>query len=154
MKKLASVFFAITLLFSTVGAVVFVNDTAVEAKSYKSGKRGFQQPSKYNNNNNYNNNYQQNQNQNKIQQDKTTNSSTWTNTTKNTTGSKGGFMRGLVAGGIAGLLFGSLFSNMGPIGNILGFFVNVVAILLIVYLVLKIYYAMKRKNEAHDQWRR
>lgn len=146
MKKLASVFFALTLLFSTVGAIILVNDTAVEAKSYKSGKRGFQQPSKNNNN------YQQNQNN--FQQDKNTNSSSWTKTTKNTTGSKGGFMRGLVAGGIAGLLFGSLFSNMGALGSLLGFIVNVAAILLIVYLVLKIYYAMKRKNEAHDQWRR
>lgn len=151
MKKIAMMMFAFTLLFSTVGSVILLTtDDVAEAKSYRSGKKGFQQP--------YKNNNQKDQN--KIQQDKDTNSSSVTKTTKDNTTSKkggfssGGFMRGLMVGGLAGLLFGSLFSDMGALGSLLGFMINVGSILLIVYLVLKIYYAMKRKNEATNQWRR
>lgn len=143
MKKLGMVLFAFTLLFASVSTVLVFDDTAVEAKSYKSGKKGFS-PNKSN-----------------IQKDKNTDSSTVNKNTKdktNTTATKGGFssggfMRGLFVGGLAGMLFGSLFSDMGALGSLLGFIINVGAILLVVYLVLKIYYAMKRKNEASNQWR-
>ena len=51
MKKLSAILLAFTLAFSSVGTVLLFSDDAqtVEAKSYKSGKKGF-------NNNNTNNN--------------------------------------------------------------------------------------------------
>lgn len=142
MKKIATMMFALTLLFTTVGMVILTNDTEVEAKSYKSGKKGFQ-PNKSN-----------------IQKDKDSNTSNVTKTTKDNTNntkggfSSGGFMRGLLVGGLAGLLFGSLFADMGVLGSILGLLINVGAILLIVYFVFKIYNVMKRKNEATTEWKR
>lgn len=142
MKKLGMILFAFTLLFASVGSVLLVNDTEVEAKSYKSGKKGFS-PNKSN-----------------FQKDKNTDSSSVNKNTKDksTTANKGGFssggfMRGLFVGGLAGMLFGSLFSDLGLLGNLLGFMINAGAILLVLYLALKIYYAMKRKNEASNQWR-
>jgi len=42
MKKILAALFAATLIFSTVGATLFISDTpTAEAKSYKSGKKGF-----------------------------------------------------------------------------------------------------------------
>jgi len=40
MKKILAALFAATLIFSTVGATLFISDTpTAEAKSYKSGKK-------------------------------------------------------------------------------------------------------------------
>ena len=153
MKKLAAIFLAFTLMFSSVGANLFFGeDHQVEAKSYKSGKKGFNSTNTNKNNSNI--------------QNKDNNSSTNTNTTttsksKNdsTTASKGGFsagglMKGLFIGGLAGMLFGSLFGDMGLIGSILGFMINAAAIMIIVFLCVKIYKMMtrKKKKEATDSW--
>lgn len=153
MKKLAAIFLAFTLMFSSVGANLFFGeDHQVEAKSYKSGKKGF------NSTNTNKNNIQNKDN------DSSTNKSTSTTTTKqskndSTTASKGGFsagglMKGLFIGGLAGMLFGSLFGDMGLVGSILGFMINAAAIMLIVFLCVKIYQMMtrKKKKEASDSW--
>lgn len=64
-------------------------------------------------------------------------------------------MKGLFIGGLAGLLFGSLFSDMGLIGNLLGFLINAAAIVFIVFICIKIYQMMKRKKdkEVTDSWK-
>ncbi|MEY9974531.1 galactitol-specific phosphotransferase system IIC component [Lysinibacillus sp. RC46] len=152
MKKILAALFAATLMFASVGATLFISDTpTAEAKSYKSGKKGFSN----NNNNNNSSNFQKSQDKSKDQNNTTTNKST--NKT-DSTAKKGGFfsgglMKGLMLGGLAGLLFGSLFSGMGMLGNILGLLINVAAIMVIIMLVVKIvnmFKDKKRKEEA--QW--
>lgn len=154
MKKLSAILMAFTLAFSSLGTVILVDDVqTVEAKSYKSGKKGFN-----NNNNTGSNNYNQNNDSGSnstVNKSTTTNKST-TNTTKAGGFTSGGLMRGLFIGGLAGLLFGSLFSDMGLIGNLLGFAINALAIVFIVFICIKIYQMMTRKKnkEVSDPWKR
>lgn len=151
MKKLSillsATLLAFTLVFSSVGTVLLFGDDnqTVEAKSYKSGKKGFTN-TPGNNNSNF--------------QKKDTNTS---NVNKNNTNptnkggfSAGGLMRGLMIGGLAGLLFGSLFSDMGLIGNILGFAINAIAIVVIIALCVKIFQFITRRKdkEVTDNWRK
>ena len=56
-------------------------------------------------------------------------------------------MRGLMIGGLAGMLFGGLFANMGFMGNILGLFVNLIAIFVVIALIRKIYTMFKNNKE-------
>lgn len=152
MKKLSAILMAFALAFSSVGTVMLVDDVqTVEAKSYKSGKKS------YNNNSGTKNNIQDNN----TGTNSTVNKSTSTTNKSTSTATKGGFtsgglMKGLFVGGLAGLLFGSLFSDMGLIGNILGFAINAAAIILIVFICMKIYQMMKRKKdkEVTDSWKR
>ena len=122
-KKFVAVFMAFTLLF------VLVNQTA-DAKprrSIKSPKQSYTQTPKTDNN---------------VSQ---TNPGTKTGTTTGTAGktttanrgffSGGSFMKGLMIGGIAGLLFGGLFSNMGFFGDLIGLFMNIIAIIALIALV-------------------
>ena len=155
MKKLSAIFIAITLAFSSVGTVIPFLDLVetAEAKSYKSGKKSYNTNPGSTNNNVQNNDSGSNSTVNK--------STTSTNNKSTTTQSKGGFssgglMKGLFIGGLAGLLFGSLFSDMGLIGNILGFAINAAAIILIVFICMKIFQMMKRKNnkEVTDSWKK
>ncbi|BDH61720.1 hypothetical protein MTP04_18500 [Lysinibacillus sp. PLM2] len=152
MKKLSvlsAIFLAFTLVFSSVGSVLLLGDDHVaEAKSYKSGKKGFSSTPGSNNSN--------------IQsKDTNTNSSTVNKNNTNTTNNGGGFttgglMRGLFVGGLAGLLFGSLFSDMGLIGNLLGFAINAIAIVVIIALCVKIYQMITRKKdkEVTEGWKK
>ncbi len=154
MKKLSAILMAFTLAFSSLGSVILVDDVqTVEAKSYKSGKKSFNS-----NNNTGTNNYNQNNDSGSnstVNKSTTTNKST-TNTTKAGGFTSGGLMRGLFIGGLAGLLFGSLFSDMGLIGNLLGFAINALAIVFIVFICIKIYQMMTRKKnkEVSDPWKR
>ncbi len=67
MKKILAALFAATLIFSTVGATLFISDTpTAEAKSYKSGKKGFS-------NNNNSSNIQKSKDTTKDQNNATTN---------------------------------------------------------------------------------
>ena len=59
MKKLVVALLAITLVLTPLGNLVFNEDVTVEAKGYKSGKKGFNINN--NNNNNNNSNIQKNQ---------------------------------------------------------------------------------------------
>jgi uncharacterized membrane protein len=56
--------------------------------------------------------------------------------------------------GLAGLLFGSLFANMGMLGSILGFMINVIAIIILINVIRKIYSLYKKKKQREEaQWR-
>lgn len=153
MKILSAIVLACTLVFSSVGSVIlFDGDQIAEAKSYKSGKKSF------NSNNSGSNNIQNNDGTGTSSVNKaTTNNNKTTGTTATNKGGffGGGLMRGLFIGGLAGLLFGSLFSDMGLIGNLLGFLINAAAIVFIVFICIKIYQMMKRKKdkEVSDSWK-
>lgn len=140
LKKLVSALLAVTLIMSPIGNIIFTNDVStVEAKGYKSGKKGF------NPTNNYN----------KPQVDKKKEDSSSLNKSTNTTNNpakKGGLMKGLFVGGIAGLLFGSLFANMGVLGSILGLMINVLAIVFVIGIVRKIFAMIKEKKEDKNPW--
>lgn len=157
MKKLSAIFIAFALVFSSVGTtLLFDGEETAEAKRYKSGKKSFNNSPGSTNNNN-------------IQKSDTDKGSTSTNkatnnnnkSTTDTPAKKGGFtagglMKGLFIGGLAGLLFGSLFSDMGLIGNILGFAINAAAIIFIVFIIMKIWQMIKRKNdkEVTESWKK
>ncbi|MDI7743550.1 hypothetical protein QMK38_16225 [Lysinibacillus fusiformis] len=153
MKKLSAILIAITLAFSSVGTVIPFMDhvQTAEAKSYKSGKKSYNTNPGSTNKNIQNNDSGSNS---------TVNKSTTTNKSTSTASkggfSSGGLMKGLFIGGLAGLLFGSLFSDMGLIGNLLGFMINAAAIIFIVFICIKIYQMMKRKNnkEATNSWKK
>ena len=151
MKKLSAMMLAFALVFSSVGTTLFfANDVqSVEAKSYKSGKKGF---SNNNNNTNIQNNNNDATNPTTAKQN---NGTTTKKDNTNTASNKGGLMKGLMLGGLAGLLFGSLFAGMGMLGNILGLLINVAAIAAIVFFLVKIYQIIKRKkdNEVTDTWK-
>lgn len=145
MKKLVAALLTVTLVFSTVGNLVFQDEeTTAEAKSYKSGKKSF------------NTNTDTKSNIQKKQDDSTTATSKSTTNTTNKGGfMSGGLMKGLFVGGIAGLLFGSMFANMGMLGSILGFAINAAAIILIVVVIKKIFdiFKAKKNKEEANQWR-
>ncbi|WP_339176379.1 hypothetical protein MKY51_07960 [Solibacillus sp. FSL R5-0691] len=150
MKKLSAILIAFTLVFSSVGTtILFANDAdTVEAKGYKSGKKGF--------NNNNNSNFQKKNNDaTNPTTTKQNNNSTKKNDSNTASTNKGGLMKGLMLGGLAGLLFGSLFAGMGMLGNILGLLINVAAIAAIVFFLVKIYQLIKRKKdkEVTDSWK-
>ncbi|MBS4201296.1 hypothetical protein KHA93_16795 [Bacillus sp. FJAT-49732] len=148
MKKLLAALLATVLLLSPVGSFVFQDhSTTVEAKGYKSGKKSFNMNnSKVNNNSNF---------QKKKQESNTTNNKS-TTTTNNKGGlMSGGLMKGLMFGGLAGLLFGGLFANMGELGSILGFIINIAAIMILISVIRKIFafFNEKKKKEDINPWR-
>lgn len=145
LKKMLTAFMLVTFVFAPVAEHAFVGTShEVSAKSYRSGKKSF------NSNNN-----QSNFNQNKStvnKQKSTTNSNA--KATKTNSFNKGGFMKSMMLGGIAGLLFGGLLANMGAMGSVLGLLLNVLAILLIVALIKKIFTRSNRpRKEVDGTWR-
>ncbi|HLO12881.1 MAG TPA: hypothetical protein VK190_11800 [Pseudoneobacillus sp.] len=144
MKKILSALLMATLIFSPVGNVVFQDhSTTVEAKSYKSGKRSFNT-----NRSNTNSFFQKKQD--------TTRTYKSTSPTRKSLFKPGGFMKGLMFGGLAGLLFGSLFANMGFMGSILGFIINIFAIIVLISVIRRIFAFFMNKNKSEDSnpWRR
>ncbi|MEH7223328.1 hypothetical protein V7112_05875 [Bacillus sp. JJ1566] len=149
MKKVLSALVALTLILSPLGSYVFQDQTTtVEAKGYKSGKRGF------------NNNIGNTNKSNFQQQQKKKDENNVTNKSTAPTNPKGGFMsgglmKGLMLGGLAGFLFGGLLGGMGALGSFLGLMINVLAIYVLISIIRKIFVMIKdrKKNEA-DQWRR
>lgn len=86
-EKILAALFAATLMFASVGATLLISDTpTAEAKSYKSGKKGFS-------NNNNSSNIQKSQDNSKDQNNATTNknNTTSTNKTDSTTAKKVAF---------------------------------------------------------------
>ena len=145
MKKIVAAILTAALVLAPVSSFVFTDhQTTVEAKSYKSGKKGF----------NFNNSSTTNQSsfQNKADTS-TANKSATTSSTKGFM--SGGLMKGLMVGGIAGLLFGSLFANMGLLGSILGLFINIMAIVFVIALIRGVFtfFKNKRKKEEANPWR-
>ena len=145
MKKLLAALLSATLIFSAVGTtVLMVEPVSVEAKGYKSGKKGF----------NFNNN-QQKQNNNIQKKDNDSTAVNKSNTTTNNKGfTSGGLMRGLFIGGLAGLLFGGLLANMGMLGSVLGLLINVLGILVLIWLIKKVFLLIfKKRDEESNPWR-
>lgn len=154
MKKLISALAAVIIVMSPIGSLV-LNDHGhtVDARGYKSGRKSF--------NTNYNRINKTPAIQKKQQNNHSYNkSNSSTNKSKSTTNQKrgffsGGLMRGLFIGGLAGLLFGGLFAHMGALGSLLGFVINVFAIILVYKIIRSIIIAMRMKNRKDDahSWR-
>ncbi|MFY0543613.1 hypothetical protein [Brevibacillus sp. H7] len=140
MKKWIMLLIAFVLVLAPNGMGY---DQADAKKSYKSGPKPFDSNTTPN------------------KTDSHVNSSTPNNTTspvKNTSAAapgKGGFIKGLLFGGLAGLLFGSLFSDLGILGAIFGFFLNVLAVWAVVILMRKAYTYFKnqRKKQEWNAWK-
>ena len=147
MKKVFAAVIMMTLLFSPVGNAIFQDQpTTVEAKGYKSGKKSF----------NMNGNTNKS-NSNSLFQNNKSNSSNNKATSANRGGGflSGGLMKGLMLGGLAGLLFGGLLGNLGVLGSLLGFAVNVLAIFILFSIIRKIFNLIKKKKqEETNPWSR
>ncbi len=134
MKKLIMLLIALVLVIAPNG----LDYNQVDAKGYKSGKKSF------------------NSNTTTNQPDSTVNATTPNKSTtpvKNASAStigKGGFMKGLLYGGLAGLLFGSLFANLGILGAMLGFLINLLAVVALVVLIRKTYNHFKHQRRKQD----
>lgn len=142
MKKIFASLLALTILFSPIGNLIFNDSPVAEAKRYKSGKK------------NFNIDKQKTPTQSNIKKEKESNQTNKTTTTNTTKPAGGGLMKGLVAGGLAGLLFGSLFANMGILGSVLGFLVNIFAILLLISIIRKVFALLsaRKKEEEDTRW--
>ncbi|MBW5446540.1 hypothetical protein GE107_10765 [Cohnella sp. CFH 77786] len=62
--------------------------------------------------------------------------------------SGGSFLKGMMIGGLAGLLFGGLFGGMGFMGNVLGFLVNLIAIVALFMIIRAVFDAIRRRRSA------
>lgn len=138
-KKLFSAMLVLTILFTPIGGFMLGDQlTTVSAKGYKSGKKSF--------NSNTNNNSPSLFKKDDTQQKSST-------TTKNSTAAKpkmGGIMKGLFLGGLAGLLLGGLLSNLGVLGSIIGLFINVLAIIAVIFIIRKLFTLFKKKRKSED----
>ena len=138
-KKLFSAMLVLTILFTPIGGFILGDQlTTVSAKGYKSGKKSF--------NSNTNNNSPSLFKKDDTQQKSST-------TTKNSTSAKpkmGGIMKGLFLGGLAGLLLGGLLSNLGILGSIIGLFINVLAIIAVIFIIRKLFTLFKKKRKSED----
>lgn len=146
MKKLMTAVLAAAIAFTPVGGVVFHEEASVvSAKSYKSGKKSFNQ-----NNNSPSINQQKDTQTNSFSK-KTTKDSTNT-AAKSKTGS---IMKGLLFGGLAGLMLGGLLANLGSLGAIIGLLINVLAIVVLISVIRKIFthFKKKREEEKMNSWR-
>lgn len=154
MKKIIAAIFAAVLIFSPLGNFIFTDDvTTVEAKRYKSGKKSFNID---NNRSNNTTNFQKKEDTNQSTVNKSTvNQNQGKTKSGGFFGGGGGFLKGLMFGGLAGLLFGSLFANMGMLGSILGLLVNILAIVVLIAVIRKIYlfFKEKKKKEEPNPWR-
>jgi len=65
----------------------------------------------------------------------------------------GGFLKGMMVGGLAGMLFGSMFAGMGAFGNMLGFLVNVLAIIALIMVVRAVIGHFRARKRLDDNRR-
>ncbi|MFD2208565.1 hypothetical protein ACFSMW_02475 [Virgibacillus halophilus] len=143
MKKILAAFITAALVFGPIGASIFQDQTThVDARGYKSGKRGFN----YNNNFNKNNNgsFFQNKKQNSVKNNRST-----MNTNKKGNFMSSRFMKGMMLGGLAGLIFGGFLGHMGILGSMLGLMINVLAIFIFITILGKIISLFKRKKKEN-----
>ena len=139
MKKLLLVFMSFTLVFIVTSFSASSEVGAKPSRSYKSPTGGYNAPSK-----------QAPAPAKDTNVSKTTDPSRGTNPAPANRGffSGGGLMKGLLIGGIAGMLFGGLFGNMGVLGNIFGFLINIIAIIAVIMLIrMAVMYFIKRRKE-------
>ncbi|MFD1774332.1 hypothetical protein [Paenibacillus rhizophilus] len=133
LKNAMMIVMAFTLFFAV--AAPDYADARRGGGGFKSGQRGYTTtPNK------------SQSNVNKSDGTKGTTAGTTAPTTNRGFFSGGSFMKGMMLGGLAGLMFGGLFGNMGFIGNLLGFAVNMLAIYLVVMLVLSLFRRRRRRN--------
>ena len=135
-KKLIAFMTVFGLMLAPVG-INTLDD--VQARGYKSGKKSFQ-PSQYqkitpkkeqNRQNNMNSNKKkENVNQSAAQKS-----------------GKGSFVKGMLLGGLGGLLVGSLFSNMGPLGPVFAFIVNMLVLVGIIMIIRSLFLHFKRQRK-------
>jgi uncharacterized membrane protein len=135
-KKMKKIMIAVALIFSLslsplAEYISYHDDYKVSARSYRSGKRSFnRQPSVR-------------------QNEPRSNFSNRRNGTVNrgiTRSKRGGFARGLLYGGLAGMLFGGLLGHMGALGGIFGLLINILAIVLVINLILRLFRSSRRDN--------
>lgn len=135
-KKMKKIMIAVALIFSLslsplAEYISYHDDYKVSARSYRSGKRSFnRQPSVR-------------------QNEPRSNFSNRRNGTVNrgvTRSKRGGFARGLLYGGLAGMLFGGLLGHMGALGGIFGLLINILAIVLVINLILRLFRPSRRDN--------
>ncbi|KAB7705295.1 hypothetical protein F9802_14420 [Bacillus aerolatus] len=144
LKKIIASILVCSLCLAPVGNILDQNTHVASAKSYKSGKGSFK-PSTSNSPSLFKKNNDQQVNK----QNSTTNSTKKSTAAKS---KKGGLLKGLFIGGLAGLLFGSLLGNLGILGSILGFMVNMIVIVAIVMIIRKIVVSLKNKRRDYDAW--
>jgi predicted lipid-binding transport protein (Tim44 family) len=140
LKKILASVMIFSLFFAPVANVFDHNPTEVSAKSYKSGKKSF------NSGTNNSPSLFKKDNDQQVNKQKTTNSSTATKS------KSGGLLKGLMIGGMAGLLFGSLLGNLGALGSIIGFMINIVAIIALIMIIRKVFTMIKKKRREANPW--
>ncbi|MDM5155197.1 hypothetical protein QUF88_15690 [Bacillus sp. DX1.1] len=148
LKKFVTVLTAFMVVFAA-GSFVFTDNVA--AKSYKSGKKSFTPSSGQNSKVNLN------KKDSNVNAKKTTPDSKTKATNTAPKSNKGSFMKGLLLGGLGGLLMGSLFANMGALGSVLAFMVNMLVMAGIVMLAVRAfkYFKNQRKKQAEEAaWKR
>ncbi|MFK2825981.1 hypothetical protein QYG89_09935 [Bacillus sp. B190/17] len=142
LKKIIASLLVCGLFFAPIGNLVDQNPHVASAKSYKSGKKSFNStksnsPSLFKKDND--------------KQKSTTNYSKKSTAAKS---NKGGLLKGLFIGGLAGMLLGGLIGNLGILGSILGFIINMMAIVALVMIIRAIFTALKRKRREENTWER
>lgn len=137
MKKIIKLVLCLSLAFGVTATVLPVQTEAASyAKAYRSPKGSYKAPAP-----------KSNTGVNKTTPDSNTKApGTAASTTPKRSFFGGGFARGLFLGGLAGLMFGGLFGNMGFLGQMLGLFVNVFAILAVIMAVRSLISYFRRKR--------
>ena len=140
MKKFITAILAAAIAFSPVGSAVFHDQsTTVEARGSKGG---------FKSTNGSVNSPSTSTFQNKKANSAVSNKSTFSTKKKNSFFSSR-LMKGLMLGGLAGLIFGSLLSSMGMLGSILGLLVNVIAVVVLIAIIRKIFFR-RRANRYYS----
>ncbi|MDL2417980.1 hypothetical protein ACTIGL_12835 [Bacillus shihchuchen] len=148
LKKLVAVMTAFMVIF---GASSFMFVDRAAAKSYKSGKKSFTPSS------GQKSKVDLNKKDSNVNSQKTTPDSKTKATNTAPKSNKGSFMKGLLLGGLGGLLMGSLFANMGALGSVLAFMVNMLVMAGIVMLAIRAFKYFKdqrKKKEDEVAWKR
>lgn len=140
MKKIIMLLTAMTLFFTPVGSVVFQ-----DGPSIADAKRSFGGSSSFNKNSGTSSSF--------LNKSNTTNTNTLNKSKMSNTFNKmknSSLMKGLFFGGLAGLLLGGLFGQLGMMGPILGFLLNLVAIIALFAIAGKIYSVIKKKRREKE----
>lgn len=147
LKKIMASLFIFSLCFAPISHVFDHQPQSASAKSYKSGRKSYNSPA--------------GSSPSFLKKDKDQQVNKQKSTTKDSKKSaasksnKGGLLKGLFLGGVAGLLFGSLLGNLGILGSVLGFLINMIVLVAIVVLIRKIVVSLfKNKRKDDHSWNR
>ncbi|PEZ03759.1 hypothetical protein CN326_17960 [Bacillus sp. AFS018417] len=149
LKKIVTLLTAFMFVFA---AGSFISVDSAYAKTYKSGQKSYTPSSGQT----QKSTVDLKKKDSHVNSNKTTGSKTKaTNTAPKS--NKGSFMKGLLVGGIGGLLMGSLFANMGALGSVLAFMINMFVMAGIVMLAVRAfkYFKNQRKKQVEEAaWKR